>query len=245
MKLKVHRFGSGTPSVLLLHGLSSAGAVWWRIGAALEASGYAAVAPDLRGHGASARPSNYPLDAYAQDVLETCPGPWDLVVGHSLGGAVAVRAAASKPDFAAAYLLVDPAITFDRSTAESVHTSIVADVTDPPSVEQLLLEHPHWSRKDAEHKRASLLTTTVEVIRATFDDNQTWRLGDQLRSLVSPVHILGADEDPLYTAEDFAIHKAAASDLTFEQVPHTGHSIYRDDPDTVVERALSMLNRRD
>ena len=245
MKLNVHRFGSGSPSVLLLHGLSSAGPVWWRIGAALAASGYTAAAPDLRGHGGSAHPDEYSLDAYSGDVLETCPGPWDLVVGHSLGGAVAVRVASMDPDFAAAYLLIDPAITFDRATAEEVHTSIVADVTNPSPVDALLAEHPHWCRKDAERKRASLLATSVEVIRRTFDDNRDWSLGNQLASIAPPVHILGAGEDPLYTAEDFAVHQTGAAALTFEQIPETGHSVHRDDPETVIQRALSMVGTGD
>ena len=241
MKLNVHRFGPGSPGVLLLHGLSSAGPVWWRIADALEASGHTAVAPDLRGHGESAHPNEYSLDAYTRDVLETCPGPWDLVVGHSLGGAVAVRAASMDPDFATAYLLIDPAITFNRATAEEVLTSIVADVSNPSSVDALMAEHPHWRREDAERKRASLLATSVEVIRRTFTDNRDWSLGEQLASITAPVHILGAGEDPLYTAGYFAIHRTGAHTLTFEQVPETGHSIYRDDPETVIERALNML----
>lgn len=244
MKLNVHRFGPGAPRVLLLHGLSSSGSVWWRIGAALEASGYTAAAPDLRGHGGSAHPDEYSLDAYSGDVLETCPGPWDLVAGHSLGGAVAVRAASMDPDFATAYLLIDPAITFDRATAEEVHTSIVADVTNPPSTQRLLVDHPHWSRRDAERKRASLRATSVEVIRRTFDDNGDWSLGDQLASITRPIHILGASEDPLYTAEQFAGHQTGTAVLTFEQVPNTGHSIYRDDPGTVIDRAIGLLGRR-
>jgi len=245
MKLNVHRFGPGSPSVLLLHGLSSAGPVWWRVAGALEASGHTAIAPDLRGHGESAHPKEYSLDAYTWDVLETCPGPWDLVVGHSLGGAVAVRAASMDPDFATAYLLIDPAITFDRATAEDVHTSIVADVTNPASVDALMAEHPHWRRKDAERKRASLLATSVEVIRGTFDDNRDWSLGNQLSSIAPPVHILGAGQDALYTAEDFAVHQAGAAALTFEQVAKAGHSIYRDDPETVIQRALSMVGTDD
>ena len=241
MKLNVHQFGPGAPRVLLIHGLSSAGPVWWRIGAELENAGHTAIAPDLRGHGESTHPDDYSLDAYAEDVLETCPGPWDLVAGHSLGGAVAVRAASIDRDFASAYLLVDPAITFDRSTAEEVHTSIVADVTDPSSVDALLAEHPHWRREDAERKRASLLATSVDVIRRTFTDNRDWSLGVQLASITAPVHILGADEDPLYTADDFAIHQTGALTLTFERVPNTSHSIYRDDPETVTRRALDLL----
>ena len=230
---------------MLIHGLSSAGPVWWHIGATLENWGYTSVAPDLRGHGESTHPDDYSLDAYAEDILETCPGPWDLVVGHSLGGAVAVRTASMDQGFAAAYLLIDPAITFDQRTAREVHTSIVADVTDPSSVDALLAEHPHWHRKDAERKRASLLATSVEVIHRTFTDNRDWSLGEQLGSIAAPVHILGADEDPLYTADDFAIHQTGASTLTFEQVPETGHSIYRDDPKTVTERALDLLSHTD
>jgi len=245
MKLNVHRFGSGYPSVLLLHGLSSAGPVWWQIADALEASGHTAVAPDLRGHGESAHPNEYSLDAYTRDVLETCPGPWDLIVGHSLGGAVAVRAASMNPDFATAYLLIDPAITFDRAIAEEVLASIVADVSNPSSVDALLAEHPHWRRKDAERKRASLLATSVEVIARTFDDNRDWSLGSQLASIAPPVHILGAGEDPLYTAEDFAVHQTGAAALTFEQVPETGHSVHRDAPETVIRRALSMVGTGD
>lgn len=230
--------------MLFLHGLSSAGSVWWRIGAALEASGYTAVAPDLRGHGGSAHPDEYSLDAYTGDVLETCPGPWDLVVGHSLGGAVAVRAASLDPRFATGYLLIDPAITFDQATAKAVHTSIVVDVADPPSVEHLLADYPHWSHRDAERKRESLLATSVEVIRRTFDDNRDWSLGDQLASIAASVHILGAGEDPLYAAEEFVVHRTDAAALTFEQVPETGHSIYRDDPGTVIDRALGLLGHR-
>jgi len=245
MNLNVHRFGSGTPSVLLLHGLSSAGPVWWQIAGALETSGYTSAAPDLRGHGRSEHPGEYSLDANARDVLASCPGPWRLVVGHSLGGAVAVQIASMEPDFAAAYLLVDPAITIDLATADTVHTSIIADVTNPPNVEQLLADHPHWHRRDAERKRASLRATSVEVIRRTFDGNRDWSLGDQLASITPPVHILGAGEDPLYTAEDFAVHQIDAANLTFEQVPETSHSIYRDDPETVIDRALAMLSHRD
>lgn len=241
MNLNVHRFGSGTPSVLLLHGLSSAGPVWWRIAGALETSGYTSVAPDLRGHGQSEHPGEYNLDTYTRDVLGSCPGPWRLVIGHSLGGAVGVQVASTKPGFSDAYLLIDPAITIDPITAEAFRSSIIADVADPPTVEQLLADHPHWDRGDAERKRESLRATSERVILQTFDDNQHWQLHEQLASISAPVHILGADDEPLYTAGDFARHRIGAPALTFEQVPGTGHSIYRDAPETVVRRALGML----
>ena len=242
MKLHTHRFGSETPTVLLLHGLSSAGPVWWQVAAMLESAGYSSVAPDLRGHGASEHPGEYSLTGYASDVIETCPGPWPLVIGHSLGGAAAVRAASLDPDFAASYLLIDPAIDFDPVAAETVRTALVADVAGPPTIEQLLAERPQWRRGDAERKRDALLATSVDVMNRSFSDNRDWGLGAELSRIPAPVHLLGAEEEPLYTATAFARHSENAPNLTFEQVPKTGHSVHRDDPQTVVERALGLLS---
>jgi len=242
MRLHTRRFGPDTPTVLLLHGLSSAGPVWWQIGAMLAAAGYSSIALDLRGHGESGHAGEYSLDGYASDVVETCPGPWPLVIGHSLGGATAVRAASLKPDFAAAYLLIDPAIDFDPAAAETVRAELVADVSDPPTIEQLLADRPHWSREDAERKSDALRATSVDVMNRSFSDNRGWDLGAELSRIPAPVHLLGAEEEPLYTAAAFARHSADGENLTFEEVPGTGHSIHRDDPETVVERALGMLN---
>ena len=243
MRLNVVQFGSGTPRVLLLHGLSSAGPTWWQIGTMLEAAGYSSIAPDLRGHGASGHPGEYSLDGYASDVIESCPGPWPLVIGHSLGGATAVRAASLVPDFAATYLLIDPAIDFDPVAAETVRTAVVADVTEPPTIEQLLAERPQWTVEDAERKRNALFATSVDAMNRSFSDNRDWGLGAELSRIPAPVHLLGAEEEPLYTAAAFARHSGNAPNLTFEQVRGTGHSIHRDDPATVIDRALEMLDR--
>jgi len=239
--LSVHRFGHGTPTILLLHGLSSAGSVWWRVGASLASAGYASLAPDLRGHGGTTHSDEFDFDAYAGDVLASCAGPWQLVIGHSLGGAIAVRAATIDPTFAKAYLLLDPAIDFDPTAAETVHASIIGEVGDPPSIERLLADHPHWDRTDAELKYEALCATSVGTIERTFSDNRVWELGPDLAAMAAPVHILGAADEPLYTASHFDRHGAKNPSMTFEIVPETGHSIHRDAPDTVVARALWML----
>ena len=79
---------------------------------------------------------------------------------------------------------------------------------------------------------------------ATFDDNPEWRLGSELAQIDRPVHILGADLEPLYTTADFDRHTCPDSSITFEIVPATGHSIYRDDPGTVIDRTRTMLDSR-
>lgn len=241
-RLHLHSFGDGLTSVLLLHGLGSAGPVWWRIAEGLDEAGYGCLAPDLRGHGESPLANVYAFDAYAQDVVASCPGSWDLVIGHSLGGAVAVRAGATDPEFAKRFLLVDPAIDLDAATIAQLRGDLVAEAEDPPSVNQLVADHPRWTREDCVLKHTAVLATSPEVMAATFDDNPVWHLSGEMAALSAPVHLLGAATEPLYTPADFEKHHSGSNGLSFEVVPDTGHSIYRDDPKTVIAAALSLLS---
>ena len=91
--------GTGAP-VVLLHGGSSR---WQHLADLVSelAERWHVYAPDLRGHGRSSHaPCRYRLADYADDLvafLDRCTGPAD-VFGHSLGGQVAIVAAARRPD---------------------------------------------------------------------------------------------------------------------------------------------------
>lgn len=99
-ELAVHRMGAGRP-VLLLHGLfSSAEMNWIRFGhaAKLAGAGFAAIMPDLRAHGESAKPHEpaaYPSGVLAKDAAALVEAlgleDYDLV-GFSLGARTAARA---------------------------------------------------------------------------------------------------------------------------------------------------------
>jgi pimeloyl-ACP methyl ester carboxylesterase len=93
MKLAFDRGGE-----VLLHGLGATRHVWQpMLGHAFARWRDAWVAPDLRGHGASPRAEAYALDDHAADVarLVQATGRWGeiVVIGHSMGGAVALALA--------------------------------------------------------------------------------------------------------------------------------------------------------
>jgi pimeloyl-ACP methyl ester carboxylesterase len=100
--------GSGAP-VVLLHGGSSR---WQHLGHLVHelADRSHVYAPDLRGHGRSSHaPGRYRLTDYADDLvafLDRRTGPAD-VFGHSLGGQVAIVAAARRPDLFRALAIGD------------------------------------------------------------------------------------------------------------------------------------------
>ncbi len=94
------REGSG-PVILLIHGITSGSATWERALRRL-ARGHTVIAPDLLGHGESAKPrGDYSLGAFAaglRDLLLALDLERATVVGHSLGGGVAMQLAYQFPE---------------------------------------------------------------------------------------------------------------------------------------------------
>lgn len=97
------------PLIVLLHGITSTSDVWLE---AMErlAERYTVVAPDLLGHGRSAKPrGDYSLGAYAsgaRDLLGVLGFERGTVVGHSLGGGIALQFAYQFPEYCERLVLV-------------------------------------------------------------------------------------------------------------------------------------------
>lgn len=100
MQLHTVRLGAGDP-IVFLHGLGMSGATWQAC-TALLADRFSTVAVDLAGHGASPCPDD--SDAFTRDaaladldeVLSSLDSP-AVLVGHSLGGYIALAHAATRP----------------------------------------------------------------------------------------------------------------------------------------------------
>lgn len=92
--------GSGPP-ILLVHGMMSARTTWADQWGRLAAD-HRVLAPDLFGHGESDKPlGDYSLGAHAaslRDLLDALDVPSATVVGHSLGGGIAMQLAYLFPE---------------------------------------------------------------------------------------------------------------------------------------------------
>jgi pimeloyl-ACP methyl ester carboxylesterase len=103
------RAGKGS-AIVLVHGITSS-SLTWRTVMPLLARGHTVIAPDLLGHGHSAKPrGDYSLGAYAsgiRDLLIALEIPRATIVGHSLGGGVAMQFVYQFPERVERLVLVD------------------------------------------------------------------------------------------------------------------------------------------
>lgn len=108
IRLNCETAGAG-PAVALLHGLGGSAAFWPPRTGALAAR-YRLLMPDLRGHGASDKPPGpYSITRWSEDLLallDALAVDSAVVLGSSLGGAVAQRFALDHPDRVVALVLV-------------------------------------------------------------------------------------------------------------------------------------------
>jgi pimeloyl-ACP methyl ester carboxylesterase len=90
----VYRVAGSGPPIVLIHGMLNSSSHWQSVASSL-AGDYTVIAPDLIGHGDSAAPrGDYSLGAHAasiRDLLAAVGIDRATVVGHSLGGGVAMQ----------------------------------------------------------------------------------------------------------------------------------------------------------
>jgi 3-oxoadipate enol-lactonase len=129
VRLRVFEAGAGA-AVALLHGLGGAASNWVAVAPAL-AERCRVVVPELPGHGgSSALPAPVPtLDAYADRVAAVLDTP-SLVVGHSLGGVVALRLALRRPEIVRGVVLAGSA-GISSGTRRSQRALAVASLIQP------------------------------------------------------------------------------------------------------------------
>jgi pimeloyl-ACP methyl ester carboxylesterase len=239
MRLGAIEAGQGPP-VVLLHGLFGAAANWGAIQKALAAR-HRVIALDLRNHGQSPHAAAMDYASMARDVAETLAtlgAAPAAVVGHSMGGKVAMALALAHPDAVSRLVVAD-----------------IAPVAYPPALRgyvaamQGLALAPSLTRRAAD---AALAETIPEAgIRAFLLQNlrfdgaaPAWRLG--LAEIAAampaieaappggtypgPVLVLAGERSGYIRPEHHAVFRGLFPAAGFATVPAAGHWVHAENP---------------
>ncbi len=125
MQLFYRKFGEGKP-LIILHGLFGISDNWVSFGKKIAELGYEVYIPDQRNHGQSPHSGAFNYLALVDDLFELVDelGLEDAVIlGHSMGGKVAMRFALENPTFLSRLIVVD--ISLRAYQARPHHKNII------------------------------------------------------------------------------------------------------------------------
>ena len=243
--------GVGDPSLLLVHGHTGSSTDF------VDHVDYLAerrrvVTMDHRGHGQSEHgpPEHYTFDQLTDDLValieHVTEGPVDLL-GHSMGGRVAMRAALARPDLVRSLILMSTSATgFDDPWA------YVSTVTDQLRIRGMsfLDENPYvepgdWHLTDEmlRSRRANRDALDVEAfIGMSRELSNAPAVLDELAALDIPMAIIVGRRDQLRHASRAmakAIPQAAFHQL--RRAYHFPHLSHQEQWRTIVEEHLASL----
>src|SRR5262245_6560981 len=115
-RLSYLQIGTGQPAIVLVHGFGASKEIWWSTLLALAPLGRI-FALDLPGHGGSPLHGDSRMPRIAARIADFCAArslPIITLVGHSMGGNVALELALDRPALVRRLVLVDPAAHSDE-----------------------------------------------------------------------------------------------------------------------------------
>jgi pimeloyl-ACP methyl ester carboxylesterase len=173
---------AGRP-VLLVHGVTSNAAIWWRIGPGLAAAGRRVIAVDMPGHGRTARTtrSHRFANTAAELVAFVRAAGLDrddlAVVGHSWGGMVSAHLPAAGLRPRTIVLLDPPYLTLGRLGALTTQPTERDYATLDQAAAAVRAANPAWSDGDVAAKAQALREFSPQLVLDVLLKNGNWDSG--------------------------------------------------------------------
>jgi pimeloyl-ACP methyl ester carboxylesterase len=256
MSLQWDPDGPARGRVVLLHGMASLSATWWRTGPGLAARGWQVVAPDLPGHGTAARLSGpLDLDTLVEGVAGRLPTTIDLLVGHSLGAIVALALAGRRPATAGALVLEDPPGPSGADQA-SLADTVAADAELVRLDRERFIRNqrdanPRWAPEDIQHALDGVAAADTAAIVAGLHGPLLWDPATLLPLVRVPMLVLAAPDAPPGTFDQDGGTALRGHDRRAVQalvppdrfvVLDGSHCLHRDQPDRWLESVSAFAD---
>lgn len=246
--------GTGKP-LLILHGFFGMSDNWKSIGSVLAQKNFQVHLLDLRNHGRSFHDQAFSYDEMAQDIvqylahhqIEKCH-----LIGHSMGGKVAMQTACLYPDKIEKLIIADigpkyypphhqtilealNAIDFSKNPDRSEVQAILANYISDQGIQQFLLKNLYRKTADQLAFRFNLpiLTQKVEEVGKA--------LPNELIFSKSTLFIYGKNSNYIQSTDEAGILNQFPKAI-FIGLENAGHWLHAEQPEAFIDTTLKFLN---
>lgn len=247
MKIHFKAYGEGTPHLIILHGLLGSGRNWHTIASRLADRGHLLV-PDMRNHGQSPHAENHRLADMVTDIVElqqaqrASPA---IVVGHSMGGLVAMDLAFQAPEQVQALVVVDIVPRPHRANVALV-LETMADIPLAQMRSKQEIDAALAGRIESPAVRQFVLTNVrragerfgwrvnVPALLEFLRESQAYRPAPVQR-YEGPVLFIRGEHSPYVAEADFALIRHYFPRVRIETIPGAGHWVHHDAPEATLQ----------
>lgn len=252
--ISVTEYGDANrPAVILLHGISNRSEAWLPIIPALAVP-FRILAMDLRGHGCSGHPvAGYRHSDYASD-LQAVIADYDLadplIVGHSLGGIVALDWAVEHLDVAEAIVAEDAPLSSGPGAEATFATWILLNQMP---FEALLARYradmPHRSEQQLRRRAEAMAGTAsadfheeLAAARANAASDEIARLA----GITSPVLLIHGEVETggMVPSDDIRRFAETVQNGRTARIARGTHWLHRDRPEDFLRLVVPFLEQR-
>ena len=254
-----HYEAIGKPGMLLIHGMN-AHSRWWDFIAPQLLDRYQVAAMDLTGMGDSDYRYEYSSNTYADEILAVLDdakfGTDSIVVAHSFGGYMAVRAANKAPDRFKALVMVDSGIRHpDDPLPEQIWMSGARSKIYPDketALNRFRVQPPQPCDNEF------LLQYIARNSLMPVDGGWTWKFDEDLLTSLTDAErkpeefqaltttlgvIFGADSELFSRRTLEYMQELIAEPFLIKEIANAQHHLFLDQPQAFVESLLEMCQK--
>lgn len=253
MNLHYREMGAGKP-MMILHGLFGFSDNW-QTHAKKLADYFRVILVDLRNHGHSDWSEEFSYEAMAQDVIDLCESlelKDIILVGHSMGGKVAMRLAQLRPDILEKLVVVDMgtrrypmhhqhilagihAVKLDDVQSRKDAEAQLAQHIDSDGIRQFLLKNLYWKEKGqlAWRMNVEVLEREMKEILAELPEGEVH----------TPTLFIRGELSNYVLDEDIPDIENQFIDAEFQTIESAGHWVHAEAPGLFLESLLAFSLR--
>ena len=230
------------PGLVLVHG-GSAHSGWWDHIAPLLAKTHRVVAIDLSGHGDSGLRVQYGTDEWGQEIMAIAAALIDgppIVIGHSMGGGIALAAAADHPDLVAGLIVIDTPLdpkpwekngALPPLRAPKVHAEFEGAIERFRTIPEQDVILPYVGRHVAEQSLKLVDGGwTWKYDPSFFNQTRGRSLNEKLQSVQCPAVLLRAEFGIVSQEVVDGLYEAVGNKIPVIELPQSGHHPMLDQP---------------